>query len=69
MYVDSLVSKVQYLAVEPFDSALWLWGEEPACVALGKPHSLRAPPEEGNGQPLVNTFSLVNPEKGHCKSE
>ena len=40
---------------------------EPACVALGKLHSPRAPPEEGNGKPLLRILYLENPEKYHQK--
>ena len=36
--------------------------KEPACVTLGKWHSPRMPPEEGNGKPLLNTLYLENPE-------
>ena len=52
-----------------FDSPLGLLGVESACVALGKLHHPRVPPEEGNGQPLLSTLYLKNSEKGCHKSE
>ena len=41
--------------------------EEPACIALGKLHSLRVTPEEGNGKQLLTTLYLQNPGKGCVK--
>ena len=45
-----------------FSSPLCLL-KEPAYVALGKLHSPRMPPEDGNGKPLLSPLCLENPEK------
>lgn len=51
-----------------FDSTLGLLGGDPACMTLGKLHSLRALPEEVNNKPLLNIHYLGNPEKSEWTS-
>ena len=47
---------------------LHLPGEKPVFIVLGKLHSLRVAPEEGNGKPLLSTV-IENLGKGHRELE
>ena len=56
-WLDRSVSWVSFCEARGWesDSPLGLQREEPTWVALGKLHSPRAPPEEGNGKLFLST--------------
>ena len=59
-YVNKLGICSPWLIVR---SPLYLLGEKPACVALGKLHSPRLPPKERTSKAVLNVFFLENPER------